>query len=88
VCILAGGVGSRLGGVVATTPKPLLTVAGKPFLFHQLAQLAASGVLDVVISIGYLGAQIRAAVGDGSTFGLHVDYCEDGPADRYGWRCA
>ena len=79
VCILAGGVGSRLGAAVAATPKPLLTVAGRPFLFHQLAQLAASGVTHVVLSIGYLGDQIRAAVGDGANFGLHVEFCEDGP---------
>ncbi|HEY2042860.1 MAG TPA: sugar phosphate nucleotidyltransferase, partial [Jatrophihabitans sp.] len=80
VCILAGGVGSRLGDAVASTPKPLLPVAGEPFVFHQLRQLAACGVELVVLSIGYLGEQIRAAVGDGSAFGIHVEYSEDGPS--------
>lgn len=75
VCILAGGVGSRLGAAVKATPKPLVAVAGRPFLFHQLAQLAANGVTRVVLSIGYLGDQIR----DASNFGLHIEFCEDGP---------
>ncbi len=36
VCILAGGMGTRLGERVRDTPKPLIEVAGEPFLFHQL----------------------------------------------------
>lgn len=79
VCILAGGLGSRLGDAVADTPKPLLPVAGRPFLFHQLDLLRRFGAERVVISIGYLGEQIQDAVGDGSAFGLEVLYCEDGP---------
>lgn len=80
VCILAGGRGSRLGDVVASTPKPLLPVAGRPFLFHQLDLLKRHGAERVVLSIGYLGDQIRNAIGDGSNFGLDVRYSEDGPA--------
>jgi mannose-1-phosphate guanylyltransferase len=55
VCILAGGLGSRLRGAVATTPKPLLPVAGRSFLFHQLELLASYGADRVIISTGYLG---------------------------------
>jgi N-acetyl-alpha-D-muramate 1-phosphate uridylyltransferase len=80
VCILAGGRGSRLGVAVAATPKPLLSVAGRPFLFHQLDLLKHHGAERVVLCIGYLGDQIRDAIGDGSTFGLDVRYSEDGPA--------
>ena len=80
VCILAGGRGSRLGDAVAATPKPLLSVAGRPFLFHQLDLLKRHGAERVVLCIGYLGDQIRDAVGDGSIFGLDVRYSEDGPA--------
>lgn len=79
VCILAGGRGSRLGEAVIATPKPLLSVAGRPFLFHQLDLLRRHGAERVVLSIGYLGDQIRRAVGDGSNFGLDVRYSEDGP---------
>ena len=78
VCILAGGLGSRLGDAVAAKPKALLTVAGRPFLFHQLDLLRRNGAERVVLSIGYLGDQIRRAIGDGSDFGLEVRYSEDG----------
>jgi len=78
VCILAGGVGSRLGEAVGQVPKPMLPVAGRPFLFHQLELLAREGAHEVVLCIGYLGDVIRHAVGDGSAFGLRVAYSDDG----------
>jgi NDP-sugar pyrophosphorylase family protein len=78
VCILAGGLATRLGGAVAHTPKPLLPVAGKPFLFHQLELLRRFGARDVVICIGYLGEQIRESVGDGDRFDLSIQYSDDG----------
>jgi NDP-sugar pyrophosphorylase family protein len=80
VCILAGGLGARLGEHVRDVPKPLVEVAGEPFLFHQLRLLRRHGARRVVVSIGYLGEQIRAAVGDGARFGLDVGYSEDGEA--------
>ena len=79
VCILAGGLGTRLGEAVALTPKPLVEVAHRPFLLHQLELLAAHGAREVVLCTGYLGDQIREAVGDGRRLGLHVRYSEDGP---------
>ena len=72
VAILAGGRGTRLGERVRDTPKPLLEVAGEPFLFHQLRLLRAHGARRVVLCVGYLGERIEAAVGDGSAFGLEV----------------
>lgn len=79
VCILAGGAGSRLGELVGDTPKPLLPVAGEPFLFHQLRLLRAHRAERLVLCVGYLGEQIEAAVGDGERFGLRVSYVYDGP---------
>lgn len=79
VCILAGGLGTRLGEAAAGTPKALVPVAGRPFVFHQLELLRRHGAERVVLSIGYLGNQIRDAVGDGSGFGLEVRYSDDGP---------
>jgi NDP-sugar pyrophosphorylase family protein len=82
VCILAGGLGTRLGGLVADTPKPLLPVAGEPFLRHPLRALAAAGADRVVLCVGYLGDQIEAALGDGADLGLDLRYVHDGPRLR------
>jgi MurNAc alpha-1-phosphate uridylyltransferase len=78
VCILAGGLGTRLGARVADTPKPLLEVAGEPFLLHQLRLLASNGATRVVLCVGYRGEQIEAAIG-GERFGLGVEYSYDAP---------
>jgi NDP-sugar pyrophosphorylase family protein len=82
VCILAGGLGTRLGAAVADTPKPLLEVAGEPFLRHQLRLLRRHGATRVVLCVGYLGERIEAALGDGSDLGLDVRYAFDGPTLR------
>lgn len=78
VCILAGGLGTRLGERVRSVPKPLLEVAGEPFLHHQLRLLASHGAREVVVCVGYLGDQIEARVGR-ELFGLKVSYSHDGP---------
>jgi NDP-sugar pyrophosphorylase family protein len=78
VCILAGGLGTRLGSRVRDTPKPLLPVAGEPFLFHQLRLLASHGAHEVVLCVGYLGASIQQSVGS-RRFGLRISYSFDGP---------
>jgi NDP-sugar pyrophosphorylase family protein len=79
VCILAGGLGTRLGSVVADTPKPLLEVAGEPFLVHQLRLLAAHGARRAVICVGYLGERIEQRIG-GEQAGVEIAYSYDGPA--------
>ena len=78
VCILAGGRGTRLGARVADTPKPLLEVAGEPFLFHQLRLLAAHGARHAVLCVGYLGEVIEARVGT-ERYGIRIDYSHDSP---------
>lgn len=77
-CILAGGLGTRLGSLVADTPKPLLDVAGEPFLFHQLRLLATHGARAVVLCVGYLGELIEARIGH-ERFGIRIDYSHDAP---------
>jgi NDP-sugar pyrophosphorylase family protein len=78
VCILAGGLGTRLGERVRDTPKPLLEVAGEPFLLHQLRLLAAHGARDVVLCVGYRGEQIASRIGP-ERFGIGVRYSFDAP---------
>jgi NDP-sugar pyrophosphorylase family protein len=82
VAILAGGLATRLGSLTDQKPKCLVEVAGRPFIHHQLRQLHGQGVQQVVLCVGHLGEQVEDAVGDGSTFGLHVAYSFDGPELR------
>jgi NDP-sugar pyrophosphorylase family protein len=78
VCILAGGLGTRLGSAVRDTPKPLLPVAGEPFLLHQLRLLAAHGARRAVLCVGYRGEQIEQAIGR-RRFGIELAYAHDPP---------
>lgn len=82
VCILAGGRGTRLGEAVRDTPKPLLTVAGDPFVLHQLRLLRSHGASRIVLSVGYRGELIQARIGDGADLGLEISYVFDGPELR------
>jgi NDP-sugar pyrophosphorylase family protein len=78
ICILAGGLGTRLGARVRDTPKPLIEVAGEPFLCHQLRLLAASGANEIVLCVGYMGEQIERRIGS-ERFGLRISYSFDSP---------
>jgi glucose-1-phosphate thymidylyltransferase len=72
--VLAGGSGSRLRPITHTSAKQLVPVGNKPVLFYGLEAIAAAGVREVGIIVGDTEAEIRAAVGDGSAFGLSVTY--------------
>lgn len=78
ICVLAGGLGTRLGALVADTPKPLLEVAGEPFLIHQLRLLARHRAKAVVLCVGYRGEQIEERIGY-EQFGITIDYSYDAP---------
>lgn len=78
VCLLAGGLGTRLGSIVEDTPKPLLPVAGRPFLDWQLDLLAGYGTRRVVLCVGYLGERIEAEIGP-SRHGIDIAYAYDPP---------
>jgi NDP-sugar pyrophosphorylase family protein len=83
VCILAGGLGTRLGEQVRETPKPLLEVAGEPFLIHQLRLLAEHGARTVVLCVGYLGELIERSIGT-ERFGIDIRYSFDAEPGRDG----
>ncbi len=75
--VLAAGFGTRLAPLTHTTPKPMLPVAGIPFLEHVLGLLRSGGIREVVINLHHLGHRIEAHVGDGSRFGLAVRYSRE-----------
>src|SRR3989304_3199844 len=72
--ILAGGLGTRLGDLTESLPKPMVDVHGKPFLEYELALLRERGVSDVVLCLGHLAEGIMGHFGDGSRFGLRIAY--------------
>ena len=78
VVILAGGLATRLYPTTKTLPKSLIEIAGKPFIHHQLALIRDKGVTHVVLCVGYLGEMIEEYVGDGSPWGLELQYSYDG----------
>lgn len=78
VALLAGGKATRLGAITQTIPKLLVEVAGEPFFNHQLRLLRAAGLTRVVLCLGHLGDQIVERYGDGSAWGVHIDYSFDG----------
>jgi N-acetyl-alpha-D-muramate 1-phosphate uridylyltransferase len=77
--VLAAGRGERMRPITDRMPKPLVPVAGKPLIAYHLESLARAGVRDVVINLSHLGAQIPAALGDGSRFGVRISYSDEGP---------
>jgi NDP-sugar pyrophosphorylase family protein len=79
VAILAGGLATRLRPITEKIPKSLVPIAGKPFLAHQLDLLQSRGIRRAVLCIGHLGEMIQRDFGDGSAFGLRLDYSFDGP---------
>ena len=64
--------------MVKNTPKPLLEVAGEPFLVHQLRLLSHHGARTAVICVGYLGDQIEQCIGS-EKFDIQIGYSYDGP---------
>src|SRR5690606_39080259 len=72
--LLAGGLGARLRPLTVETPKPLLPVAGIPFLAHQIARLAEVGVRHVVLATSYRAEVFTEHFGDGASLGVHLEY--------------
>lgn len=78
VVVLCGGLGTRLRPAVADRPKALAAVGDRPFLAVQLELLRDRGARHFVLCVGHMAEQIEAAFGDGSAFGVRIDYSRDG----------
>ena len=72
--ILAGGKGARLAPYTKILPKPLMPIGDMPILEVLLRQLKASGVNNVVITVGHLAALLRTYFNDGRELGLNISY--------------
>src|SRR3712207_5706668 len=76
--ILAGGKGVRLRPYTTALPKPLMPIGDSHSILQiVLDQLASCGFTSVTLAINHLGPLIRAFVGDGSAWGLSIDYVEE-----------
>jgi len=75
--VLAGGAGTRLRSMVADFPKPMAPVRGRPFLEYLVAQVAAAGMTDVVLCVGYGADVIADHFGDGTRFGVNIVYSRE-----------
>ncbi|MBB5014607.1 N-acetylmuramate alpha-1-phosphate uridylyltransferase MurU [Rehaibacterium terrae] len=76
--ILAAGKGERMRPLTEATPKPLLSVGGKPLIVWHLEKLAALGVREVVINTAWLADAFPAVLGDGARWGLRLHYSHEG----------
>lgn len=74
---MAGGKGTRVASVSDAIPKPMLPICGKPVLLYQIECLKRQGITEITLAIGHLGEQISSYFGDGSSFGVQIDYIEE-----------
>lgn len=84
VVVMMGGMGTRLGEMVATCPKPMLPVGDRPFFEYELTLLKCAGFERFLFCTGYLSSEIEDHFGDGSKYGIKISYVRDGENDGKG----
>lgn len=77
VVIIAGGKGTRIASVASDIPKSMIPVAGKPVVEYQIELAKRYGFTDILFLIGHLGEQIKDYFGDGSKWGVNIDYFQE-----------
>ena len=83
--VLAGGRGTRLAPYTTVLPKPLMPVGDMPILEILIRRLRRAGIRRITLAVGHLAALLEAYFGDGSRFGVSLDYSyEDEPAGTAG----
>ncbi|MEK6855124.1 MAG: sugar phosphate nucleotidyltransferase [Nanoarchaeota archaeon] len=75
--ILAGGFGTRLRPVVSDVPKPMASIAGKPFLEHQIRFLKENGIREIIIAVHHMANKIKSYFGNGQRWGVDITYSEE-----------
>lgn len=75
--LMAGGEGKRLRPLTEKTPKPLLPVGDKPIIEHNIDRLSNVGIENIYLSVNYLGEQLEAYFGDGSSKGINISYVRE-----------
>ena len=79
--ILAGGRGTRLHPITQTCPKPMVLIHGKPFLEYLIIMLREQGFTHILLLLGYLPEIVQEYFGDGTQWGVHIDYSVTGADD-------
>ena len=74
VVIMAGGKGTRTSSVASDIPKPMIKIEDKPVLEHEIECLRSQGFTDLIITVSHLGNIIMDYFGDGSKFGVNIEY--------------
>jgi MurNAc alpha-1-phosphate uridylyltransferase len=77
--ILAAGRGERMRPLTDDTPKPLLKIHGRPLIERHVLALAGAGFERIVVNLAWLGAQVRAFLGDGARYGVNIEYSTEEP---------
>ncbi len=72
--VMAGGEGSRLRPLTINRPKPMVPLADRPVMAHTIELLKLHGITDIVVTVQYLATVIQDQFGDGSAFGVHIQY--------------
>ena len=78
--ILAAGRGERLRPLTDEIPKPLIKVAGTSLIEYHLKNLAATGIKEIVINTAWLAEKLHQQLGDGSDYGVSIQYSDEGQA--------
>lgn len=77
IAVLCGGLGTRLGELAHGLPKPMLPIGGRPYLERVLESFADRGLKDFVLLTGHRAEVIEEHFGDGSRFGMHIEYSRE-----------
>lgn len=77
VVVIAGGQGTRIASVNSEIPKAMIPIAGKPILEYEVEMAKRYGYIDFLFIIGYMGSQIASYFGDGSKWGVNIEYYQE-----------